>query len=148
MKKAWRDGTVALDFEPLDLIARLCAMVPPPGFHMVRYHGVLSSHAKLRREIVPKPSDDAPAPPPRQLLLYDDNDDIRLVRKPWAWLLRHVFLEDVSRCPKCDGPMRWLEVATEPDDIARLLARRDLADAHPHRPRAPPPGQLSLPFAG
>jgi hypothetical protein len=21
---------------PLDLIARLCAMVPPPGFHMVR----------------------------------------------------------------------------------------------------------------
>ncbi|MBM4360265.1 MAG: transposase [Deltaproteobacteria bacterium] len=43
MKKAWRDGTVALDFEPLDRIARLCAMVPPPGFHMVRHHANSSS---------------------------------------------------------------------------------------------------------
>jgi hypothetical protein len=38
MKKPWSDGTVALVFEPLDLIARLCALVPAPGFHMVRYH--------------------------------------------------------------------------------------------------------------
>lgn len=148
MKKPWRDGTVAFDFEPLDLIARLCAMVPPPHFHMVRYHGVLSSHAKLRPEVVPSPPADTPAPPPRQLLLYEHNDDIRLVRKPWAWLLRHVFLEDVTICPKCHGPMRWKEVATEPDDIARLLARHDLASAPAPRGRAPPPGQLTLPFAG
>lgn len=40
MKKAWRDGTVAVDLEPFDLLARLCATVPPPRFHMVRYHGV------------------------------------------------------------------------------------------------------------
>jgi hypothetical protein len=146
MKKAWRDGTVALDFDPLDLIARLCAMVPPPGFHMVRYHGLLSSHARLRSEVVPDPPPDAPAPPPRQLDLYQDNGDIRLVRRPWAWLLRHVFLEDVSRCPECDGPMRWLEVATEPEDIARLLAHHDLAPPPAPRPRAPPPGQLVLPF--
>jgi hypothetical protein len=87
--------------------------------------------------------------PQRQLLLYEDNDEIRLVRKPWAWLLRHVFLEDVSRCPKCDAAMRWKEVATEPDDIARLLARHDLGPSPPApHPRAPPPGQLLLPFAG
>lgn len=147
MKKVWRDGTHALVFEPLDLIARLCAMVPPPGFHMVRYHGVLSSHAKLRSDVVPEPPDDAPAPPPRQLDLYEDNDEVRLVRKPWAWLLRHVFLEDVTVCPECQGPMRWVEVATEPDDIARLLSRHDLADAPAPRPRAPPHGQLTLAFA-
>jgi hypothetical protein len=34
MKKPWRDGTTALLFEPLDRIARLCAMVPPPWFHL------------------------------------------------------------------------------------------------------------------
>lgn len=65
MKKAWRDGTHALVFEPLDLIARLCAMIPPPRFHMVRYHGVLSSHASRRPEVVPEPPppDSGVAPP-------------------------------------------------------------------------------------
>ncbi|MBM4223907.1 MAG: transposase [Gammaproteobacteria bacterium] len=146
MKKPWKDGTVALDFEPLDLIARLCAMVPAPGFHMIRYYGLFSSHAKLRSEVVPDPPDDAPAPPPQQLHLFEDNDELRLVRKPWAWLVRHVFLEDVTVCPKCSGAMRWLEVATKPDDIARLLARQGLAPPPSPRPRAPPIGQLMLPF--
>ena len=31
LKKAWRDGTVALVLEPLDLLARVCALIPPPG---------------------------------------------------------------------------------------------------------------------
>ncbi len=44
-KKPWKDGTVALLLEPMDLIARVCALVPPPRLHMVRYHGVLSSQA-------------------------------------------------------------------------------------------------------
>jgi hypothetical protein len=46
LKKPWSDGTVALVLEPLDLCARVAALIPPPRFHMVRYHGVLSSHAK------------------------------------------------------------------------------------------------------
>jgi hypothetical protein len=33
MKKPWCDGTLALVFEPEDLLARLCAMVPPPHWH-------------------------------------------------------------------------------------------------------------------
>ncbi|MFO0547525.1 MAG: transposase [Polyangiaceae bacterium] len=41
-----------LVLEPLDLCARIAALIPP-RFHMVRYHGVLSSHAKLRPEVVP-----------------------------------------------------------------------------------------------
>ncbi|HVY49306.1 MAG TPA: transposase [Minicystis sp.] len=32
MKKPWRDGTRAVVMTPMDLIARLVAMVPPPGF--------------------------------------------------------------------------------------------------------------------
>ena len=39
LKKPWRDGTVALVLEPLDLIARVCALIPPPRFHMVRITG-------------------------------------------------------------------------------------------------------------
>jgi len=58
--------------------------------------------------------------------LLAKNEELRCVRKPWAWLVRHVFVEDVSRCPKCSGPMRWLEVASSPDAIANLLARHGL----------------------
>jgi len=36
--------------EPLDLVARLVALIPPPRFHMLRYHGVLAAHAKARAE--------------------------------------------------------------------------------------------------
>ena len=36
-----------------DLLARLCAMVPPPRFHFTRYAGVLASNAALRTEVVP-----------------------------------------------------------------------------------------------
>ncbi len=36
LKKPWRDGTIALVLEPLELLARVCALIPPPRFHMVR----------------------------------------------------------------------------------------------------------------
>jgi hypothetical protein len=34
-------------------LVRLCAAIPPPGFHMIRYFGVLSSHSAHRYEVVP-----------------------------------------------------------------------------------------------
>ena len=34
-KKAWKDGTHAVLLEPLDFISRLCALIPPPRFHML-----------------------------------------------------------------------------------------------------------------
>ena len=63
-------------------------------------------------------------------------------RKPWAWLLRHVFQADVSECRVCGGAVRWVEVATSTEAVARVLGGR-----RPQAPRAPPPGQLLLPFA-
>ena len=82
MKKPWRDGTRALVFEPLDLIARLCAMVPPPGFHMIRFHGVLAGHAADRAEVVPVPSEatsvTAIAAAPQLALFPDLNQRSRL----------------------------------------------------------------------
>ena len=147
LKKPWKDGTVALLLEPLDLIARVCALVPPPRQHMVGYHGLLSSHAKLRSEIVPAP--DASSLPTRvvQLELFGEARDVDDPprRKPWAWLLRHVFEVDVSTCPRCSGPMRWIEAATAPDAIARLLAKHGLGPRPPPA-RSAPQAQLRLAF--
>ena len=40
LKKPYADGTVAVDMDPLSLLCRLAASVPPPRHHTVRYAGV------------------------------------------------------------------------------------------------------------
>ena len=68
---------------------------------MVRYHGVLSSHARARSEVVPHLG--VAIMPGRvvQLELFGENEstDSELRRQPWAWLLRHVLGEDLQSCP-------------------------------------------------
>ncbi len=159
LKSVWRDGTAAIVLDPLDLIARLCAAVPPPRFHLLRYFGVLSAHASLRSEVVPDRASDEDAQADddgaRQLpLAFGDgtstpHDGARAERprKPWAWLLKHVFRADVSVCDRCGGPMRWLEAATTPEAAARLIAleRGEAVSARPQRPRPrAPPEQLTF----
>ena len=66
LKHPWKDGTRAVVLEPDDLLVRLVASVPPPRWHLLRYFGVISSHSRLRSEVVPhSPADpSATAPPP------------------------------------------------------------------------------------
>ncbi len=132
-------------------MARLVAMVPPPGFHMIRFHGVLAAHSSDRPEVVPAVEEQTAGL--MQLSLFGGDaqaerccnakQDEPPRRKPWAWLLRHVFAIDVTVCPACEGRMRWLEIATAPDAIAELLVRAGLG------PR-PPPADFPdvLPAAG
>jgi len=41
--------------DPMECLARLAALVPPPRYPLVRYAGVLGPRSAWRREIVPKP---------------------------------------------------------------------------------------------
>ena len=77
----------------------------------------------------------------------DDDDEPRPARTRWGWLLKHMFHENVDVCSRCGGPMRWLEAATTPDSIARLMASHGLAPRLPPKIPQPPalPGQLKLP---
>ncbi len=40
---------------PLERLARLSSLIPPPRFPLLRYHGVLAPASKWRRDVVPKP---------------------------------------------------------------------------------------------
>ncbi len=53
LKHRWRDGTTHIVFEPQELIEKLVALVPPPRFHLVRYHGILGPCASKRGLVVP-----------------------------------------------------------------------------------------------
>ena len=138
MKKAWKDGTSAIVLQPLDLIARLCAMIPPPRFNMIRFHGVFSPNAKLRAEVVPSAERRSLAEESAGELADAEQVGLFSAVKPkpkrnaWAWLIRRVFLVDVTECPDCGGRMKWLEACTEERDINRVLAALGLA------PRASP----------
>jgi hypothetical protein len=53
LKHRWRDGTTHVVFEPGELVEKLAALVPPPRFHLVRYHGVLGPCASQRGRVIP-----------------------------------------------------------------------------------------------
>jgi hypothetical protein len=70
LKQRWRDGTTHIVLEPLELLEKLAALVPPPRFHLVRYHGILGPCASARDRVVPARSagateDGPPARPAR-----------------------------------------------------------------------------------
>ncbi|MBI4190672.1 MAG: transposase, partial [Betaproteobacteria bacterium] len=56
LKTSYRDGTSHLVMSPLEFMQRLAALVPRPRLHLIRFHGVLAPHAKLRAAIVPIPA--------------------------------------------------------------------------------------------
>ena len=150
-KKPTRFGATYAQMTPDTFLARLCALVPPPGAHTVRYYGVLAGHHALRSRIIPRPEE---PPPPKQLALFIPHGRLELPsitallesqlraaaphRLSWMTLLARVFRIDISVCARCAGPMRVTRAVTTPEQIAA-----ELRGARPP-PRTPPPGQLLL----
>jgi hypothetical protein len=159
LKTPWSDGTQAILLEPMDLIARLAAIVPPPRFLLTRFHRVFAPHSRLRKLVVPTPEYDPDLDKPQQLDLFDEANRCRPAtppdlqartrkpgRHPWQWLLRRVFRVDISVCPRCQGTMKVTEVALTADSIATVMARHGLGPQPPPPTPRPMPGQL--PFSG
>jgi len=136
LKRAYADGTVAVDMDPLSLLCRLATSVPPPRYHTVKYAGVLAPASTWRARIAPPPAapvepveapEDAAAPKRGGAGTY----------RPWAELLKRTFGVDVLSCPKCKGPMKLIAMVTKPKSVARYLERHRRAHRRP-RPLAQP----------
>src|SRR3954452_13695494 len=61
-----RDGTTHIVMLPLEFMQRLAALVPRPRLHLIRFHGVLAPHAKLRAQMVPSVPVSVPERGPRR----------------------------------------------------------------------------------
>ena len=114
---------------------RLATLIPPRRSHTTRFHGVLSSAHRWRDRVVPTPqpaAEPAPPPPPPPMILAR--------RLDWASLLRRVFGEDVTRCPRCGDRLRVLAFLTHPDLTVTILDHLGLASVVPPvaPARAPP----------
>ena len=148
LRRAWRDGTTHVVFEPMVFLERLAALIPPPRVHQQTYHGVLAPSSSWRDEVV------IPRPSPPHPLRSSTGDSSGASKRPphrylWSELMRRVFGIDVLRCTRCGSRRsrrRLVSLITERTVIVRILAHLALAtDPPPVQPARAPP-QLELAF--
>ena len=119
LKHPFADGTTAVLFSPLDFLAKLAALVPPPRHHLVRYHGVLAPNHKYRAAIVPGTA--GARKQQRHHGAQKPTTATRASGLTWAERLRRVFNIDISTCPHCGGKLRIIADVTNPDVIEKIL---------------------------
>jgi len=154
LKRRWEDGTKAVIYEPMELMERLAALVPPPRFNIVRYYGVLAPASSLRPSIVPEDKPDiAPAHPGCPLKAEISTTEEAETKptpgkKPknytWAQLLKRVFEVDVLVCPRCGSKMRVLCAIHSPDAIQKILICLGLPSRAPPISPAKPDDEWTL----
>jgi hypothetical protein len=148
LKTPYRDGTTHIVIEPLDFMARLATLVPPPRMHLTRYHGVFAPHSKLRAAVTPAQrgagaaqtapvADPARPPTPKH------------VSMSWARRLKRVFGIQIEGCARCGGRLKIIASIEEPQVVARILAHLEKSAPDQYQCELPlgvraPPGQASL----
>jgi hypothetical protein len=137
LRRPFADGTTAVELDPLSLLCRLCAAIPPPRFNTVRYAGVLGPASRWRSLVVPPPAEPAlasgrAAPAPHESSRPQTH---RSRWRPWHELIKRSFAADVQQCPGCGGRMKLKRLLMAPESIRRFL--RHLGEPAEPPPRAP-----------
>jgi hypothetical protein len=118
LKTPYRDGTTHIVLEPLDFIARLAALVPPPRVHLTRFHGVFAAHAALRAAITPAGRGTGA----QERAAVPERPASKDVRMNWARRLKRVFGIEIEQCVRCGGRLKVIASIEEPALIERVLA--------------------------
>ena len=140
LKRAYSDGTVAVDMDPLSLLCRLATTVPPPRLHTVKYAGVLAPACPWRARLRPTPPVCAAAPQTEAAALPAPVRRGRGGYRPWAELLMRTFEVDVLACRDCGGRMCLVALVTDPRSVARYLSGvGELVDVPARSPSRGPP---------
>jgi hypothetical protein len=152
LRRPWRDGTRAIQFEPTELLEKLAAMVPRPRANLLIYHGAFAprgccreSQARSSNEQTETPPANATAAPTDLSATTDPTDagetdkadgegpasprappeDVGYVRPrhhPWADLLHRAFEFDILDCPDCGGRLRLVATIEQRAVIEKILA--------------------------
>lgn len=133
LKKAYNDGTEYLLFSPGEFLEKLAALVPIPRVHLIRFHGCLAPHSKIRSKVVPKHDpDESP-----------EGRSSHAGRMSWARLLKRVFQIDVGTCARCGCKTKIVAAVLQTKAIEAILNHLHLPTSPPmiSPARAPPQGE-------
>src|SRR5262249_14199238 len=116
LKSAFKDGTTHIVMSPLEFMQRLAALVPRPRLHLIRFHGVLASSAKLRSQIIP-------GSPERATETSSEDAHVQgaPARMSWARRLKRVFNTDIPHSPNGGAPLKTIAAIEEPPVIVKIL---------------------------
>lgn len=147
LKTSWRNGTTHVEWDPVDLVVKLAALVPPPRAHLTRFHGVFAPNAALRTQLTPsgrgkRPAIDA-APVDGCANGEPRSPEEKRRAMSWAQRLKRVFGIDVNVCAHCGGAVRIVASIEDPAAIRAIFghfAKHGALEAAHYRPaaRAPP----------
>jgi hypothetical protein len=137
LKTPYRDGTSHVIFEPLDLLARLAALVPSPGVNLTRYHGVFAPNHRWWALIVPAQRGRAGS------AAGQGSATPKHLAMTWAQRLKRVFGIQINPCAQCGGAVKIIASIENPEVIGQILwhrglDRQDLAHQRQPTARAPP----------
>ncbi len=143
-----------LHLTPLELIARIAALVPPPRTHRHRYFGVLAPNSPLRAAVTALA---APAQPAKHVVVQTEpaatgegatgvpplGHAIPPTPEPappkrlpahylWAVLIARIYEVFPLLCPLCGGQMRLIAFITEGAQIRRILDHIGVDSQPPH----------------
>jgi hypothetical protein len=164
LKTPRRNGTPHVEWDAVDFIVKLAALVPPPRAHLTRFHGVFAPNASLRSQLTPSGRGEKSATDVESTGASPDEctSDEKRRAMSWAQRLKRVFTPgilpsalraslrlfqiapgdlvriDASTCVHCGGAVRIVASIEEPNAIRAILAHfakhGALEEAH-YRPR-------------
>lgn len=155
-----RDGRTVLALSPLEFLAALSRLIPPPRVHRHRYHGVLAPNARLRERVIDLDRDPVvplgvfdsspvltPAAATAGVSAADlpDSPHRAAARSRWARLLARIYEVFPLTCPDCGGDMRILAFITAAEPTDAILTHLGLPTNPP--PLAPARGPPQPEFA-
>ena len=142
------DGRTVLALSPLDFLAALARLIPPPRVHRHRYHGVLAPNARLRARVIALgrtegEGDESPDGPTSRI---PETPRKVAARSRWARLLARVYEVFPLHCPDCGADMRILAFLTAPEPTHAILRHLGLPATPPPLSPARGPPQPDLGF--
>ncbi len=127
LKTRYSDGTTHILFDPIELVEKVVALIPPPRANLLRYHGLLAPNSKMRAKIIPKQAGK------KEKVEYAE-------QSKWAQLLKRSFAIDILKCSQCGGKMKLIATIQDLAVAKKILDSVGLSSEAPVKssPRAPP----------
>jgi len=122
LKKKWKDGTTHMEFNPMELMEKLAALVPYPRIHTIRFHGIMAPHAKNRSKVA-KSRKDIREEAEKNIKKNNsaETPEVKEYKMTWARMLKRVFNVDVEVCSHCGGKTKIIGPVLEKSAVRKIL---------------------------